>query len=948
MKANRTKFRTKHNETQLTKHTVYHLCILLNCNFLKKTGKRKSTNLLIERIRNLFLKMHSSVIVPPLQPQINHQNLLVNLRKSIELWFLQKPDQLEDEWDDLYSGIQNDIAAILSDGLQLSLQASNKIRLQKFAEDLCWLRASIQTKSQTPISTSDLNTAKQFLTKWVEENMRHNHLCSCVQLLVTDNDILTTYYTKYSFIRNEKYATALFICISAVELNRCSLLTQIDSTLFGDSPFKSKRATSHPNLSISPQPKRTPTKSMPVQDSADSSIQIKPTQRPPPISSIRKWNSLPALKHINRKKRSRSQTFGNAQDVSVNIGRLHQALGIQNKKNNKAAAKATVINDEMVVGSPKSTTSSSDGYSKTDSTTESNVSSSSIAIELIKCDHIKIWEDHSTYSQTNQTSTEPNSSKEAPVVGTSSLDMNCGDMSSNSRSSSSPINTFLSNIFSVPSFRGHSGSSWNESFSSICQSSSTQNDSVLNSFLPRCGEKLPPRKSSSLFEDPNNLEIEKSLLAGQSVGEQSLAAFLQRTQFSRTNNDLERENAHFRICEAIISAIERIKCQKLDEEKKAVGKEAMPETKGNDQASSSSYSCDHLESNNEQSFNYGMENATKPLTEDVQSMQEHMPYAELGLSSLNDVHSAENIGLLLISKFNDKSLPKVSGLKWLVSEEDTPQSLLPMPQQSNNPDDNIATLATRGTRYWAPPRQQIIFTNHPSPQRKLLIQKQNYRCAGCGMRVPVSHIKSFRYCTYLGKYHCTGCHRNQISAIPSKVIHLWDFKFYPVSVFAYRLLEQMWTYPLFYVPDLNPALYVKSKQLRNARLKRVQAQYVKEFITVCRFAENERMYFASVPDYITTDPDTWSMSDLIDSKTNTIHKSLQDLIANCEVHIFDCVLCTARGFICEFCQKETVIYPWQAKVQRCDKCGSCFHSNCWKSQFDCPKCQRLKSRSIEN
>lgn len=879
--------------------------------------------------------MHSSVVVP-LQPQINHQNLLVNLRKSIELWFLEKRDQSEDEWDDdLYSGLQKDIAAIISDGLQMSLQEPNKIRLQKFADDLCWLRASVQSKNQSLTSTTDLTTAKAFLTKWVEDNMRDNCLCACVQLLANDKSILNTYYTKYSYIHNEKYATALFICISSVELNRCSLLTQIDVTLFGESPFKTKRATSHPNLLISPpQPKRTPTKSLyqDTTDGANSLNQVKSIR--PVISLIRKWNSLPALKQVHTKKRSRSQTLGNGREVSSSIGRLHQALKIQNKKSK------IKIKKNMHVSSPTSTASSSNssstGYSKTE-TTESSNCSSPIGIELIKTDHIKIWVDHSTFNRTTTATTPSNDKDVPPVVGTSSLDMNC-EKSSNSRSSSSPINTLLSNIFSASPFRGHSGSSWNDSFSSICHSSSTQNDSVLNSFLPRCGEKLPPRKPSSLFEDPNASQIEKSLLAGQAVGEQNLAAFLQSTQFSRSNNDLERENAHFRICEAIISAIERIKCQKLETDKKSATENQLHEDAPGTSLNSSE--------NSEPSCNKQTLNGTKSsnIAEDTASMKDLRPYGE---SSLNDVHSAENIGLSLISKFNDKSLPKVSDLKWLVSEEDTPQNLLPMPQQSNNPDDNIMPMVTRGTRYWAPPRQQIIFTNHPSPQRKLLIQKQNYRCAGCGMRVPVSHIKSFRYCTYLGKYHCTGCHRNQISAIPSKVLHLWDFKFYPVSVFAYRLLEQMWTYPLFYVPDLNPALYIKIKQLRNARLKRVQTQYVKEFITICRFAENEKMYFASVPDYITTDPDTWSMSDLIDSKTNTIHKSLQDLIQKCEIHIFDCVLCKARGFICEFCRKENVIYPWQAKVQRCDKCGSCYHSSCWKSQFDCPKCQRLKSRLIE-
>lgn len=97
--------------------------------------------------------------------------------------------------------------------------------------------------------------------------------------------------------------------------------------------------------------------------------------------------------------------------------------------------------------------------------------------------------------------------------------------------------------------------------------------------------------------------------------------------------------------------------------------------------------------------------------------EEHKPYVELDDVCMETL-SAEVVGLSLISKFNEKHLPKVSELKWLVSEEDTPQKLLPMPDVSSsaNPDDHILPSVTRGTRYWAPPRQQIIFTDHPPPK----------------------------------------------------------------------------------------------------------------------------------------------------------------------------------------------------------------------------------------
>lgn len=53
--------------------------------------------------------------------------------------------------------------------------------------------------------------------------------------------------------------------------------------------------------------------------------------------------------------------------------------------------------------------------------------------------------------------------------------------------------------------------------------------------------------------------------------------------------------------------------------------------------------------------------------------------------------------------------------------------------------------------------------------------KQNYRCAGCGMKVAPEYANRFRYCEYLGRYFCTGCHTNQLALIPGKVLTKWDF-----------------------------------------------------------------------------------------------------------------------------------------------------------------------------
>ncbi|XP_037932395.1 run domain Beclin-1-interacting and cysteine-rich domain-containing protein-like [Teleopsis dalmanni] len=334
----------------------------------------------------------------------------------------------------------------------------------------------------------------------------------------------------------------------------------------------------------------------------------------------------------------------------------------------------------------------------------------------------------------------------------------------------------------------------------------------------------------------------------------------------------------------------------------------------------------------------------------LKDVEEHIPYAEVGENCL-DLLSAEVVGLSLISKFNDVQLPKVSELKWLVSDQDTPQKLLPLPSQKTpmTQEESLVRSRTRGNKFWAPPRPQIIFTDQPQPNRKQQIKIQNNLCAGCGMHVAQSYIHSFRYCSYFGKYHCTGCHRNQISTIPAKILQLWDFKCYPVSVFAYRLLEQMYSYPLFYVPDINPALYIQNKILRNARKKRFQLGFVKDFIRACRFAVEENKYFDAIPNHIASELDVWSMADFIDVENKSMKRSIDELISNCEAHIFNCVLCIGRGFICEYCDKSEVIYPWQKNTFRCDRCGSCFHLQCWKGMVEqCCKCHRMNKRRNEN
>lgn len=163
--------------------------------------------------------------------------------------------------------------------------------------------------------------------------------------------------------------------------------------------------------------------------------------------------------------------------------------------------------------------------------------------------------------------------------------------------------------------------------------------------------------------------------------------------------------------------------------------------------------------------------------------------------------------------------------------------------------------------------------------------QQLNRCCGCGMKVAAAYFAKFRYCEYLGKYFCSGCHKFQISSIPGRVLEKWDFALYPVSVFAYRWLDQIWKLPLFRVIDLNAKLYEKVKQLSLARECRLQLKYLEDFISSCRFSIEEQTILQDLQDHWTEDVDIWSMNDFIDVKNNIFTTKVKAIIDHCEDHL---------------------------------------------------------------
>ncbi|XP_055389716.1 run domain Beclin-1-interacting and cysteine-rich domain-containing protein isoform X2 [Condylostylus longicornis] len=952
----------------------------------------------------------------------NLPGLLLYLVKSAELWFYKVDQQSTTQ-------LVEAINLILLNGLKYS---DNCASYQQFLNDLFWLNAF---NSKFDISLSDVVNKKQFskvLSLWIYEKFGESSLCSNLQLLLSDKELMETHYTENAFLRDEIYSNACLICISAVELRKPVLLNFASQSLYipvdETQQYKShRRSSSHPHFSTSPNTKfkekeekinslfttEIPLEQKTVHDLVQfDEIKKRKSALNLSFAIARKCKSLPNIAETF-KQRPRSQTV--SQPMSIPQRDIHQ---LKYRRLSGSSPKIDVFSESQLTtpddgckvnfivcsssdGTFRDTQSSYDkGAIKKKLTPEKSQHNKKLSSCRYKSNKTIKYNKSNNYLH-NSADIKIHFDRDDPNAKIADLNKNekvnhiSSSLTSTSSKGISPI-SFLSsmskNIFSPKSdpisIRSCDKYSMNSNSSSIAGSfsNSLSKNDVLSSFgCTRDGEKLI-KAHVNVFDDlmltPDSSNLNSNNSRSNTIfDDQNLASLLKTNLFSSNHTDLERENAHFKISEAVISVIEHIKWTKAEGEivKNLIKKPKNAEKVETDpiKDKSEAKKTENIDKKNEfieivetaTSYLDTKEDSSAPST--AESANEDKDYDEL-LDSYDNVHlehvayaewgcgfdsrSAENVGLSLISKFNDTDLPRVAELKWLVSEEictryNVPQDLLPIPDVniSENPDDHVVHQIQRGTRDWAPPRKQIIFTDHHSVGRKTQMQKQNYRCAGCGMRVAPIYSNRFRYCHYLGKYHCTGCHRNHKSIIPAKVLKKWDFGLYPVSVFSYRLLEEIWQYPLFILSHLAPTLYKRVRSLAVAKLYRTQLKYLKDFITTCRFSQNEEKLFYEIQTYVTVDPDKWSMSDFVDTKEGTLQKNLKIIIDKCERHISNCVLCAARGFICEICFSEEPVYPWQVKVTRCEKCGTCYHIKCFQSlpNGECRKCYRLTKKCFD-
>ncbi|XP_063991317.1 pleckstrin homology domain-containing family M member 1 [Diachasmimorpha longicaudata] len=223
------------------------------------------------------------------------------------------------------------------------------------------------------------------------------------------------------------------------------------------------------------------------------------------------------------------------------------------------------------------------------------------------------------------------------------------------------------------------------------------------------------------------------------------------------------------------------------------------------------------------------------------------------------------------------------------------------------------------------------------------LDTQNYSCLDCDQPVGMTFAKA-HVCSFTGNYYCTNCMSTEEFLIPSRIIHNWDLKHYPVSKRAAEYLTDCST--LLNLKILNPRIYTIVESMAQLQALRIQLNLLRAYLFTCREPIIDSLQKKVAPrDYLYEHVHHYSVSDLLDVPSGTLAQQLQKVVEYARNHVLNCWLCSQKGFICEVCNNPKVIYPFDMQSTfRCSGCNAVFHADCLNSTKSCPKCERRRKR----
>uniref|UniRef100_A0A8C2B230 Pleckstrin homology domain containing, family M (with RUN domain) member 1 n=1 Tax=Cyprinus carpio TaxID=7962 RepID=A0A8C2B230_CYPCA len=216
-------------------------------------------------------------------------------------------------------------------------------------------------------------------------------------------------------------------------------------------------------------------------------------------------------------------------------------------------------------------------------------------------------------------------------------------------------------------------------------------------------------------------------------------------------------------------------------------------------------------------------------------------------------------------------------------------------------------------------------------------------CAGCPRQIGMS-LGRARLCAFSGQYYCESCHQGDTTIIPSRMLHNWDLTAREVSKQAFKLLTQIEHEPLLHLDVLNPDLFDHTDIMERVQSLRLRLRFLGDYILICRSGISKQIQpRLQQRTFLLDNSDLYSVLDLQQIADGHYESYLQSLIQFGSKHVHSCDLCTQRGFICQICNSDNIIFPFQFdSTIRCEVCKTVFHSSCKAKCPVCPRCVRIQ------
>jgi len=228
-------------------------------------------------------------------------------------------------------------------------------------------------------------------------------------------------------------------------------------------------------------------------------------------------------------------------------------------------------------------------------------------------------------------------------------------------------------------------------------------------------------------------------------------------------------------------------------------------------------------------------------------------------------------------------------------------------------------------------------------QQEKGLDEQGFRCPSCRRSIGLG-FGQFRVCAFDARYYCTDCWKKGSTVpIPSRLLHGWDVSPRQVARPSRELLNNVADRPLIRVDVVNPTLYDHCLPMRQIKEQREKLSLVALYLLSCRQSIADDLRRRLWPkEYLYTDVHLYSVSDLYDAVSGQLLRHVQNLVNFAVSHVHGCALCAQKGFICELCHSQQIIYPFQVETtSRCLECFSVFHTECLTGR-ECPKCVRRR------